>query len=283
MGLCMTTKSTVEVRAWPQTGTVEERWSSPQMQAALADLRNIGFAVFSGYWPADRCAAMIDTVDGLLNARAESVRRGSDLRLFALETASEAAREFKHDPLLERLGDGLTGQEQKVLFVLANRLAQVNGQARRSGGEWHRDRVKTQYKALVYLSDVGPENGPFSIFERSDRRDAYEGEVTETGFDFAGQRWRDDDFAAFLERAGDRLHILTGAPGTLVVFNSSLIHSGQPIRAGERYAITNYYYAHDEIDLNKVAKKFVPSLAPIGMPVYAGGSPVMAIASAHAD
>ncbi len=259
---------TYNVWTWPADGSVEERCASDVIRAAMGDLARLGFCVFRDYWPADVCARLVGRIDELIESRPECVRRGSDMRLIAIEAEDDQFETFKKDALIEAFGNGLIGEAQKALFVMANRLAPIDGKPRRSGGEWHRDRVRPQYKALLYLSDVGPENGPFSILEGSDDPATYSEAAAASGFDFLGRRWRDEAMDPFLSEARARFHVLTGSAGTLVLFNSSLIHSGQPIRSGVRYALTSYYYAHADIDIRKMRKKFTPSLTPLRMPEF---------------
>lgn len=159
------------------------------------------------------------------------------------------------------------GEQQKSLFAMASRLEHVKGKARRSGGDWHRDRMAPQFKTLVYLSDVSSQNGPFCLLPKSDTIWPYGQFCTETGFDYFAGRWRPEAFASFYERAKDYLKIFVASKGTVILFNSSNIHSGLPICEGCRYAITNYFYGRD-MDIQKMRSKWVPCARPIGMPEF---------------
>ncbi|QLC26650.1 phytanoyl-CoA dioxygenase family protein [Parasphingopyxis algicola] len=227
-----------------------------------------GFFVVENYWDASRCERIRNEMDDFITARPENVWTGSDQRIFGFEEVSADAQEFKVDPTLERIGHMLTGIEQKCLFVMANRLKATEGELRRSGGNWHRDRLRPQFKAMVYLSDVKLTNGPFSIFEGSDRLWPYAKISRETDFNFESQRWSQNEFHPFLAAAKKFHHVFEARSGTLIVFNSSLIHSGIPIEDGSRYAMTNYYYGKSEIDIPRLQKKYIWSVEKLKMPEY---------------
>jgi predicted 2-oxoglutarate/Fe(II)-dependent dioxygenase YbiX len=107
---------------------------------------------------------------------------------------------------------------------------------------------------------------------RSAKPELFADAIAATRFEFRNKRWDDGDIDPFLSRVGKDVVPIEGPAGTLVLFDSSLIHSGLPIREGQRYAITNYYYAADEIDLEKMRAKFAPSVKPIEMPQFVGAA-----------
>lgn len=231
-------------------------------------LRGHSYFVLHDYLDPVRCAALRERIDAAIVERPDVVRVDSDMRLFCAEVLDDAIESFRGDRLLSAVGTQLVGEEQRALLAMANRLEQVEGKPRRSGGDWHRDRYAPQYKAMLYLSDVGPENGPFSLFPGSDGVWPYAKTCREIGFDYLGQRWDEAAFSPFLEAFRDRLRVLTASAGTVILFNSSTIHSGQPIQSGRRYAITNYYYSLGEIDIKKMSKKFVRTLKTLAMPSH---------------
>lgn len=56
----------------------------------------------------------------------------------------------------------------------------------------------------------------------------------------------------------------TANKGTVVLFNSSTIHSGLPIREGRRYALTNYFCDRSiNMHMQKMRAKWVPCARPI--------------------
>jgi hypothetical protein len=250
-----------------------ERFSDVTLYPALQErvrssLREIGFFVLRDFLPPDDCDELVQLVDDTVEHRPEIVRSGSDKRIFGADVLDPRIQAFRTDAFLQHVGEHLIGVPQRSLLTLANRLSPVAGKPRRSGGDWHRDRLAPQFKALVYLSDVGPKNGPFSMLPQSNRIWPFGRIAAKTGFDFLGQRWKQSEFEDFQNAVQDEIQIFTAEKGTAVLFDSSNIHSGQPIVEGRRYALTNYYYSEWELDLTKMEKKFHILARPLSMPKY---------------
>ena len=236
----------------------------------LGRLERDGFAVVPAWLGRDEAGALTTLMDGWIEANADRVQHKGDDRIFGAEHLSPAIAAYKHDVALERVAAAYMGVPQKALFTLANRLVATPGKKTRSGGRWHRDRKGRQFKSLVYLTDCTRRNGAFCIVRRSAAPEPFADAIAATRFDFPDVRWDDRDIDPFLARLGDEVVPIEGAAGTLVLFDSSLIHSGLPIRKGRRYALTNYYYGADEIDLAKMAEKFAPAVRPFEMPRFDG-------------
>ena len=236
----------------------------------LEQLERDGFAIVPN-WLGKRDAEQLTVLmDGWIDGNPDSVQHNSDDRIFGAEHLSPAIAAYKHDGVLERIAATYMGKEQKALFTTGNRLRATPGKKARSGGRWHRDRKARQFKSLVYLTDCKRENGAFCIVRRSAKAELFTDAIAATRFDFPNQRWDDGDIDPFLARVEGEVVPIEGPAGTLVLFDSSLIHSGLPIRTGHRYALTNYYYAAGEIDLPKMRTKFTPSMKPLEMPQFAG-------------
>lgn len=177
-----------------------------------------------------------------------------DARIFGAENLSPRAREFGTDAALLERASAHAGNTEALVFCMANKLNHTGGFG--SGGEWHRDGFRHELKALLYLTDVTEDDGPFAIVEGSHTtwrilidtlRMALWGMRDPTRLKDAGLRF---GYKSFTEKAG-----------TLVLFDASAIHTGLPIKAAhERIAITNYYgrapveatlaYYRDKVRLN---------------------------------
>src|SRR6185437_16980073 len=75
---------------------------------------------------------------------------------------------FHGDEFLRGAGEAYGGRALVNHTTLAARLRARPGNLG-SGQGWHRDAFHFQYKAMVYLSDVGPDNGPFQLLDASHR------------------------------------------------------------------------------------------------------------------
>ncbi len=235
---------------------------------ALRALERDGFAVVPNWLDRAEADALTVLLDTWIDGHGDRVQHKGDDRVFGAEHISPAIAAFKHDAALEGIAAAYMGSEQKALFTLANRLRATPGKKTRSGGRWHRDRKGRQFKSLVYLTDCVRRNGAFCIVRRSARPEPFTDSIAATGFVFADVRWDDDEIEPFLARLGHEVVPIEGEAGTLVLFDSSLIHSGLPIRVGHRYALTNYYYAAGEIDLARMAEKFAPAVQPFELPRF---------------
>ena len=228
-----------------------------------------GYVIITGWLDQASSGHLRSKIDDYVDGNSENVQHNADDRIIGFEHLDPLAENYKHDAFLEEVASTYMNGEQKVFFTMANRVKVVPGKTVRSGGRWHRDRKARQFKSLTYLSDVKVENGAFCIIPRSARPEPFEPAIRETRFEFEGQRWDDRDINPFLKRIEDNVLPIEGPTGTCVMFDSSLIHSGLPISAGTRYAMTNYYYGPGELNLEKMRVKMAPAVKPLEMPVFA--------------
>jgi hypothetical protein len=108
---------------------------------------------------------------------------------------------------------------------------------------------------MLYLTDVEESDGPFSILRGSHRGANIVRDTTR----LAVRRGRPPDISATrLKDAGDylgrghpeRMAVLTGGSGTLLLFDGSAIHTGLPPQPGgrARIALTIYYCGRSDLD-----------------------------------
>ena len=125
--------------------------------------------------------------------------------------------------------------------TLAGHLTYVEGNIG-SGEGWHRDGYNFQYKAMLYLSDVGINNGPFQIISKSNNIFQALFDNILVNKDFDNTRYSESEVFKIINKNPTRLKTITGMAGTLLLVDTSNIHRGAPIQTGERFALTNYYY-----------------------------------------
>lgn len=232
-------------------------------------LERDGFAVVPGWLYRRVADDLVSLMDAWIDDSDRVQHKGDD-RVFRAEHLSSPIAAYKHDASQEAIAGAYMGGEQKALFTMGNRLRATPGKKTRSGGRWHRDRGSRQFKSLVYLTDCVRRNGAFCIVRRSATPEPFASAIARTDFRFREVQWEDGEIEPFLEAADDDVVAIEGAVGTLVLFDSSMIHSGMPIRTGHRYALTNYYFGRDETDLHKMAEKFAAAVRPFEMPRFAG-------------
>lgn len=217
----------------------------PQTAKAVHALHRDGYFIVPGYYSAEQCTFLRGEIDRIIREQPDNIQkdpRGADFRIFGAENASAAIRGFHADARSLAAGEAYRRGPLKNFSTLAARLTTVAGNIG-SGQGWHRDAFHFQFKSMIYLSDVSPENGPFQILAGSHRgfdvlRDTLHGRLDPP----PASRITDAQIARLLSHDPGRTTALPGPAGTLILFDSSTIHRGMPIQAGTRYALTNYYY-----------------------------------------
>ncbi|HWT31455.1 MAG TPA: phytanoyl-CoA dioxygenase family protein [Croceibacterium sp.] len=235
------------------------RWTGDETKDSI--LRRVdrdGFAVVPGYLTAAQCAQARADFDTARLTHSAFVHRREDERLFGMENVSPIARRFIDDPLWIELADAYSGEANCSLFVMANRVV-PRGEPYGSGGGWHRDCFARELKAMVYLTDVREDNGPFQIIRRSHGSEAILSDIGRAGLR-ALQNRIDDDQAHRLA-AGGRQRTICAHAGTAIVFDTSSVHCGAPIAAGQRYALTNYLCASRHMARRRTLEHYAPLLA----------------------
>ncbi|WP_194273729.1 MULTISPECIES: phytanoyl-CoA dioxygenase family protein [Rhizobium] len=92
---------------------------------------------------------------------------------------------------------------------------------------YHQDKEFTKFiKVFIYLSDVGPDNGPHAYIVGSHIDEAHT-----HGFKFS-DRIPDEDITKYY--APERIRSLVGPAGTITFGDTSCVHKGVPVEAGYR-------------------------------------------------
>jgi hypothetical protein len=205
-----------------------------------------GFAVVEGFWDRARCQAATDQIERELASGERHCHHwvdklGSDNRLYHSEKLGGALREYFEDPSLREMRRLYTGFSGGARLLLSARLCYVPGNLG-SGGGWHRDSPhRSQFKTILYLSDVARENGPFEFIAGThEATDSLR--MLRQGVSRPNQyRYTNDEVAAILAQDREATTFL-GAAGTLLLVDTKGIHRGRPIEAGKRFALTTYYW-----------------------------------------
>ena len=107
-----------------------------------------------------------------------------------------------------------------------------------SGGGWHRDSLnRRQLKFMIYLNDVSSENGPFEYLLKTH---SASNKFLTNKFLTKKVRYSNSEIEEFQKENPSKTFY--AKKGTCIVFDSSGLHRGTPIKKGERYAITKYMY-----------------------------------------
>ena len=216
-----------------------------------------GVVIVPGFYTRDQCLEAKAELQRLEQAYPTCVHRRSDRRLFGVNRASASLRQFAEHPLLVALSRAFYRVDVGSCITLGAHLPYADNN-RGSGEGWHRDSLAPQFKAILYLTDVSADNGPFEIIPGSHRVHNMMIDIIRHRL---GSRIRleDSEVHRIQSRYAGGVLSVTGLAGTLVLANSSAIHRGKPIAKGERVALTNYYYPSSPL-LPRQEQHFAPLL-----------------------
>ena len=142
----------------------------------------------------------------------------------------DVARKYLHSEVL-------------LQFTLAAKLSFKPGNLG-SGQGWHRDSYSRQFKAMLYLTDVCKDSGPFEYIIGSHRYGKIIREIMHkktNGKSISYSRFTQDDVDLIKSNLAMKSIKYEAKKGKVILFDSRGIHRGAPIRRGSRYALTNYY------------------------------------------
>ena len=199
---------------------------------ALESMRSLGYCILSSYWPREKCQEAIKEVSSLPLHFWEQ-GQGGDLRCQHSNKHLKSAREFLNDPFIQEIANEYSACNSADR-TLAGVLEYKKGVSKDSGGGWHMDSLEAhQFKSILYISDTGPNNGPFAFVQKS--KEASNTVPTYSNLRISEETIRD----TFKEE--DVLE-LSGPAGTCILADTTFPHCGRPIKEGVRYSYTVYFY-----------------------------------------
>lgn len=239
----------------------------------LSILKENGILVIPNYFNKIQCNKIIDQInhfknkDKIVNQRDEGM--GGDLRIFNFEDYSPTALKFANDNILKDLVSNYAKTPLETKSVLAGKVVFNKDNETNSGGDWHRDGDVSQMKAMIYLSDVTENKGPFTFIRDSINFDFQRREnkypliqkliLMLKGLPLKPPRYK-HDYIINQPEVKKNIFKVYGEAGTLVIFDGRYIHRGDVIRSGFRYSLTNYYYPIVKKDFTFHLKKMVKKL-----------------------
>ena len=196
------------------------------------------YVVLERYWNASQTDAAREQVKVLMKG-CHSLGEGNDLRTMGAETLVRRSTgfglidAFNRDGFLAQLAASHLGMRQPVP---THTLLSSTGPNGSSGGGWHKDAPHHGIKALMYLDDVGPLDGPFAMLLN------YKNEHLSPNGDQRRTRYDAREVTRHVENRGAAVHAITAPRGTVVLFETSSVHRGTVREAvGNRVVMTNYY------------------------------------------
>lgn len=211
----------------------------------LAEVYENGCTSMASFWSPEQCAAARAEIDSLIEAGVTGYHwrdaLGSDKRIFYAESAGGNFERFCNDPVIEQVRGAYTGFSESQKLVMAARMDFVSGNSG-SGNGWHRDSPhRSQFKAILYLSDCSMDNGPFQYIRRSHKAINSIRLVMSGGSRPNQYRFTNDEVQHLIDD-GCEVHTSIGKAGTLLLVDTKGLHRGSPITSGSRYAMTLYCF-----------------------------------------
>jgi hypothetical protein len=167
------------------------------------------------------------------------VQADGDIRFWGVDVSQSS--------VLRRLKDfgencfaHVTGKPPALSFIMVNHIAAARCLGG-SGGGWHRDSTRCQYKAFVYLTDVERESqGAFCFIPASNSFPFWL--VSMTYRLASGANRYSERVIEALSRIGVARAPVLLKSGIPFFMNTSLIHRGLPISEGQRMMATVYMF-----------------------------------------
>lgn len=216
-------------------------------------LSEIGYQVFPGFLSDEELREYQRRFDELYSDnRIPVVEVGADQRIFGVERFRPNFQLESHQLFVEKMNKSVKYFVDNTHFILAGYIKMKEGELG-SGGGWHRDSCFTnQFKTIIYLSDVGKENGAFEYLSGSHKRESFElVSKALTDYSFEQNRFSDKEIKDIVATCQTlSLDRIEGKAGDMILVNTRGIHRGSPLVRGSRKAITSYSFR------NKVPDKF---------------------------
>lgn len=236
-------------------------WAADTAMARwFEQVQNVGFCIVENFADANACHDLHREIIRVQDRYPAAVSRrsnGADLRMFGADKASETIGNFGNDPSLQKIAAACLGERAINAFTLAATIHFTpNNQG--SGEGWHRDSFVGQFKAILYLTDVSEETGPFEFILNSHHLYSKYRDRLAYGIPLHTTRIEDEVVQQITQREPERHRVATGPAGTLVLADTTGIHRGRPLRTGGRAALTNYYF-----DAAKLTPSFVDHFKPL--------------------
>ena len=221
------------------------------------DLKNSGYHIIEDYISQSSAHDLNKKFKQILVKYSKHINEKDDQRLFGVEHCLNGAKSLHNDEKLSTISLLVNKERTHCGFTLGGYLG--SGQNGSSGGGWHRDAFLSQFKAMLYLTDVNSENGPFQLLPGSHKLRNVMRAIHKGGLRHWQDRLCDKEVERVEATLGIKRKTFTGKAGTLILFNSTCIHRGKPIETGERSALTNYYFPIGR-NISDLRKQFKPML-----------------------
>tara|TARA_A100001035_G_C27670887_1_gene448292 strand:+ start:226 stop:858 length:633 start_codon:yes stop_codon:yes gene_type:complete len=207
--------------------------SEINIDTIVSNIKKNGYFIIKNYYSIEQCNNILNDIKNI-SQNSINYGQGKDIRITNFEKYSTGAKNFLNDTFLLQIGNNVLERKvDKVRKRCQLGILKYNQGNESSGGGWHVDNHKPQFKALLYLTNVNLNNGPFAIISPPITSKDYNPISKEKNTRFSDKI--EEDYK-------DNIQYLTGNMGDVILVNTQNIHRGTIIKEGKRISLTNYYY-----------------------------------------
>ena len=204
-----------------------------KIENIVYSIKKTGYCILKNYYSKEECENIIKDTKNI-SQNIINNGEGNDLRITNFENISCGANKFLNDEFLINIGTQFMGHKvDKIKKRCQLGILKYKNGDECSGGGWHVDNHNPQFKAILYLTNVNLNNGPFAIISPP---------ITSKDYEPVSQKKNTRFPDKIEEDYKDNIQYLTGNIGDVIVVNTQNIHRGTIIKNGERISLTNYYY-----------------------------------------
>ena len=163
------------------------------------------------------------------------------------------------DPLVSRIAHNYFSRQAYLATVAMYRIEPTK-QFRGSSYQWHHDSKGKQVKAMLLLTEVGEEDQRMTYLKGSHKAYRF-------GTTYEDTRFETDE--KLQSQIGNKENLIecTGPAGTVIVFDTNGLHSGNRNEAKTRDVLTNVYWAKKPKQAVPINGQYVRHTDPYGQRV----------------
>ena len=224
----------------------------------ISKLKKDGYVVIKDFIEKEQCKLLVSEMETKFKKFSQYIQHCEDKRIHGYDMLSKNANFFAKNDFINRIMNLYS--PHTFGWVMSNIIEYKGAKSFGSGGGWHRDGYLNELKALIYLSDCNENNGCFHCIKSSHRLVYKFFDSLRLKLDISKNRFEsfDSKFKNILKK---RYKKITGKAGTLIIFDTSLLHSGSPIKSGKRYALTTYSFHKQHLTTKKDVENLIEHYA----------------------
>lgn len=239
-----------EIQRYRQVTRLRQNLNHPEYGDLLKQLDKDGIAVIPNFMPADTCQKMLADLDVAFEQVKQGTFKGpfqydNDklIRIGDLSDYVPSTNAFYDHPMLDAVAKAYV--DPKAYSYRREAELRDNIKTFQQADIPHIDDWRMRFKFFLYLTDVGPDNAPFTYYKNTHKDEAWK---RHKNFEYE----RDGEFGAYghfhpqelvairKQRELEEL-VCTGTAGTLIIADFRGIHRGSVLKNGRRVLLNSTY------------------------------------------